>query len=217
LEPKFFQSVEELRNWFEAHGALAREVWIGYYKRGSGRTSVTYDEAVVEALCFGWIDGQVRRIDEHSYTNRFTPRGPRSTWSLLNVRRAEEMIRQGRMRPPGLRSFEARAPERTGVYAYEQGPPPAVPLDRAARAAFALRPGALEFFETQPPGYRRTLERWIMTAQRPETRSKRLSAVISASAAGRRVDPLHPYSGKGTPPPKPRAKKAGRRGRAGTP
>ena len=195
MRPRFFATREELRNWFEANAARATELWIGYYKRGSGRSSVGYPEAVLEALCFGWIDGQVRRIDDASYTNRFTPRGPKSTWSLANVENVRQLIREGRMRPAGLRAFEARTPERTGVYQYERGPPEDIPLDAAARAEFRRHQKAFAYFAATPTGYQRLLARWIMTARRPATRARRLAAVIAASAAGRRVDPVHPYDG----------------------
>jgi uncharacterized protein YdeI (YjbR/CyaY-like superfamily) len=197
MEPRFFATCDELHGWFEEHGAEAKELWIAYYKRGSGRNSVTYPEAVLEALCFGWIDGQVRRIDEHSYTNRFTPRGAKSTWSLVNVANALRLIREGRMRPSGRAAFEARAPERTGVYRYETGPPRDLPLDATTRSEFRGHAKAFAFFSAQPPGYRREMERWIMDARRPPTRARRLAALVAASQAGRRVDPVHPYGDTG--------------------
>jgi uncharacterized protein YdeI (YjbR/CyaY-like superfamily) len=204
MDPRFFATRDELRAWFEEHHAEAKELWIAYYKRGSGRTGVSYPEAVLEALCFGWIDGQVRRIDEHSYTNRFTPRGAKSTWSLVNVELAARLIREGRMRPAGRAAFEARAPERTGVYRYETGPPADVPLDPTTRREFRRHAAAFAFFSAQPPGYRREMERWIMVARRSPTRARRLAAVIVASGAGRRVDPVHPYAApsKRSPPRK---------------
>jgi len=194
MEPRFFATREELRAWFEANATSSTELWIGYFKKGTGRPGLRYDVAVIEALSFGWIDGQVRRIDEKSYTNRFTPRGAKSTWSLLNVRRARRLIREGRMRPPGLASFRERTAERTGVYNYERPVPSVVALDAASRKTFATHPRGQAFFERQPPGYRRTMVRWIMSARRPETRAKRLMAVIASSDSGRRVDPLRPYS-----------------------
>jgi uncharacterized protein YdeI (YjbR/CyaY-like superfamily) len=194
MEPKFFATREELRAWFEDHGEVEKELWIGYYKRGSGRTSVPYQEVVFEALCFGWIDGQVRRIDAQSYANRYTPRGPKSPWSLINVGHVERLIREGRMRPPGQRAFDARLPHRTGIYAYEQARRTPETLDATARAQFRAAGAAFGFFRQQPPGYRRTMEGWVMAARQPETRTRRLAALIEASRAQRRVDPLRPYS-----------------------
>ena len=196
--PRFFRTPDELRRWFEENGTTATEVWIAYYKRGTGRGGVTYPEAVEEALCFGWIDGQVRSLDALSYCNRFTPRRPHSIWSQQNVRRVRELERLGRMRPPGRRAFRARSPERTGIYSFEQGPRAEPALDAAARARFRADAAASRFFEGQPPGYRRQMIEWIMLARRPETRSRRLDAVLRMSAAGRRVDPLHPYAAPDT-------------------
>ncbi len=193
MTPRFFPNREDLRRWFEVHGRTEPELWIGYHKKGTGRTGVIYVEAVEEALCVGWIDGQVRRIDEHSYTNRFTPRGPKSIWSRLNVRRVRSLIRDGRMRPEGLRAFRARTPERTGVYTFEQRDPKRSALDPASRGTLRANSSAFAYFAAQPPGYQRDLVRWIMSAKRPGTRAKRLDAVILASKARRRVDPLRPY------------------------
>ncbi len=194
MEPRFFASREKLRAWFEGNGTTQRELWIAYPKRGTGRAGVTYDEAVLEALCYGWIDGQVRRIDEASYTNRFTPRGRLSTWSLVNVRRARRLIREGQMRPPGLRAFRARTADRTGIYRYERAARAPASLDAASAATFRANARAIEFFEAQPPGYRRASIEWIISARLPETRARRLSAVIARSAGGRRLDPLRPYA-----------------------
>ncbi|MCI4339771.1 MAG: YdeI/OmpD-associated family protein [Thermoplasmata archaeon] len=196
MRPKFFEGPEELRRWFEAYGTTESELWIGYYKKDTGRAGLTYAQAVDESLCFGWIDGQVRRIDAVSYTNRFTPRRPQSIWSLRNVRRVGELQRAGRMRPAGLRAFRARTPERTGVYEFERRAVTPARLDELSRRVFAADRPAFAFFEAQPPGYRRNFVRWIMAARRPETRERRLQAVIAASRAGRRVDPLRPYGNR---------------------
>ncbi len=193
MRPRFFQTSEELRSWFDTRGASESELWIGYYRKGTGRTGLAYDDAVDEALCHGWIDGQVRKVDELSYANRFTPRRPRSIWSLTNVQRVRRLIRDGRMRPSGLAAFRARTRERTGVHSFERPTGPEVVLDRSARERLASAPAALDFFEAQPPGYRRLMVRWVMGARRPATRARRLDAVISAALRGRRVDPLHPY------------------------
>jgi hypothetical protein len=116
----FFETPADLRAWFEANHTTVQEMWVGYHKTGTGKPSVTYPESVDEALCFGWIDGVRQRIDDVSYTNRFTPRQKRSTWSNVNIKRVEALIAQGRMHPAGLAAYEARGAERTGVYTYEQ-------------------------------------------------------------------------------------------------
>jgi uncharacterized protein YdeI (YjbR/CyaY-like superfamily) len=216
MKPRFFATREQLRAWFETHGSTEAELWIAYYKRGSDRTSVSYAEAVLEALCFGWIDGQVRRIDDVSYMNRYTPRGPKSTWSLANVANVRQLIDEGRMRPAGMRAFEARSASRTGVYAYERPPTAPISLDRDARSRFRENGGAWAFFREQPSGYQRGMERWITEARRPETRERRLLAVIAASAAHRRVDPLRPYRAT-VEPPTQRRRHASRSGDNGPP
>ncbi len=208
MRPRFFRSPSELRAWFEAHGGSERELWIGYYKKGSGRRSVTYPEAVDEALCAGWIDGQVRRVDESSYSNRYTPRRPGSRWSRTNVRRARQLLREGRMLPAGIRAFRARGPDRTDPNERSARAVPA--LDPDGRHRLAAVPAARRFFEAQPPGYRRVMVRWVLAARRPETRARRLDAILTASRAGRRLDPLRPYEA-GRPP---RRRPSGGTGRA---
>jgi uncharacterized protein YdeI (YjbR/CyaY-like superfamily) len=186
-EPLFFESAEELRAWFEAHHDTAPELQVGYYKVGTGRASITHPEAVDEALCVGWIDGVMHRIDDERYMVRFTPRRPQSRWSAINIERVAELEKAGRMRPAGLAAFARRTPERTGTYSYERG---TGTLDPAMEAAFRRKKRAWTFFEAQPPWYRRTAAYWVMSAKRPETREKRLAALIADSAAGRRIGVL---------------------------
>ncbi len=183
----FFPTPADLRAWFEEHHATARELWIGFYKTGTGKPSVTYPESVDEALCFGWIDGVRQRIDDVSYTNRFTPRQKRSTWSNVNIKRVEALIAQGRMHPAGLAVYEARSAERSGVYTYEQ---PAHELEAAYTAQVQANPAAWTFFLAQSAWYRRTAIRWVMSAKKEETRQKRLATLIEDSAQGRTVAPL---------------------------
>lgn len=189
MEPTFFATPAEFRAWLEAHHDRAAELWVGFRRKGSGRPSITWPEAVDEALCVGWIDGVRKRVDAESYAIRFTPRKPRSTWSAVNVGRVEALAREGRMRPAGLRAFEARAAERTAIYAYEQTGDAAT-LDGEAEARFRARPEAWAFFQAQPPSYRRTATWWVVSARREETRRKRLETLIGDSAAGRRIAPL---------------------------
>ncbi len=183
----FFPTPADLRAWFEANHATARELWIGFYKIGSGKPSVTYPESVDEALCFGWIDGVRQRIDDVSYTNRFTPRQKRSTWSNVNIKRVGELTAQGRMHPAGLAAYEARSAERSGVYTYEQ---PAHELEAVYTAQVQANPAAWAFFQAQSAWYRRTAIRWVMSAKQEETRQRRLATLIADSAAERTVAPL---------------------------
>jgi uncharacterized protein YdeI (YjbR/CyaY-like superfamily) len=188
LHPRFFADASELRTWLERHHADAPELLVGFHKKRSGRTSITWSEAVDEALCFGWIDGVRRRIDDDSYTIRFTPRRPQSTWSAVNIRRAQELRRTGRMRPAGLRAFEARADERSAIYSYEQRRDATLQPDQQRR--FRANRRAWEFFNAQPPSYRRTASWWVVSAKRDETRARRLDTLIRDSAEGRRIPPL---------------------------
>jgi uncharacterized protein YdeI (YjbR/CyaY-like superfamily) len=181
---RYFRSAAALRRWFAANHARSRELWIGFYKKGSGRPSVTYPEALDEALCVGWIDGVRKRMDDERYVQRFTPRTPRSYWSAVNTKRATALIEKGRMTPRGLAAFNARDPGQTARYSFEREkaafPPALVRAFKANRKAWA-------FFEAQPPSYRRTLTWFVVSARQDETRQKRLAKLVEASAAGRRL------------------------------
>jgi uncharacterized protein YdeI (YjbR/CyaY-like superfamily) len=149
---------------------------------------MTWPESVAEALCFGWIDGVRRRIDDESYSIRFSPRQARSTWSAVNIKLARRLIAEGRMTPAGLAAFEARSDERSAIYSHEQRH--AAQLDAEQEARLRAVPGAWEWFSSQTPSYRRAAAHWVTSAKRPETRERRLAALISDSAAGRPVKPL---------------------------
>lgn len=190
MEPIFFRTAAELRGWFEEHHATAGELWVGMWKRGSGETGVTWREAVDEALCVGWIDSVVRRIDDRSHMQRFTPRRPRSRWSDVNVARVRELVREGRMRPAGLAAYEARTPERTGTYTHEQAGE--LELPPHARARLEAVPGAREFFDAQTRTYRRQAIWWVLSAKREETRERRLASLVEESAAGRTLRQFTP-------------------------
>jgi uncharacterized protein YdeI (YjbR/CyaY-like superfamily) len=185
MSPTFFRSATAFRRWLERHHASATDLWVGFYKKASGRATLTYAESVEEALCFGWIDGVRKSIDADSYVNRFTPRRPGSVWSDINTRRALALIKEGRMRPAGLAAFTARDPRRSGVYSFEQRQ--AAALSRGEAAAFRANKAAWTFFQSQPPGYRRVVTWWVIGAKRPETRARRLRILIEDSAAGRRI------------------------------
>ena len=161
---------------------------MGFYKRGSGKPSITWAELVDEELCFGWIDGIRKGIDDASYSNRVTPRTARSTWSAINIARAKELIRLGRMRPAGLKAFERRTDDRSAIYSYEQRK--AARLDPAAERRFRTNKKAWTFFQAQAPGYQRTSIWWVISAKREETRQKRLATLIADSQRGLHVAPL---------------------------
>ena len=188
MQPTFFATPAEFRRWLTQHHRSERELWVGFRKKSSGRPSMTWPESVDEALCFGWIDGVRRSLDTESYVIRFTPRKVGSAWSTVNTRRADELIRAGRMRLAGLRALEARKPEKSGVYSFEQKS--AARLSAEAEAQFKANPAAWSFFESQPPGYRKTAVWWVRSAKREATRARRLERLIEDSAAGRRVAPL---------------------------
>jgi uncharacterized protein YdeI (YjbR/CyaY-like superfamily) len=184
---KVFASAAEFRRWLERHHASEREAWIGYYKKGVPKQSISYPEAVEEALCFGWIDGIGYRIDDEVTANRFTPRTKRSTWSAVNVRRVGELLAAGRMYPAGIAAFEARTPDNTGIYSYENRPPdlPETYLRRLRANAAAWR-----YWHGQTPGYRRGATWWVVSAKQEATRQRRLATLIEDSAAGRIIKPL---------------------------
>ncbi|HEY3349153.1 MAG TPA: YdeI/OmpD-associated family protein [Thermoanaerobaculia bacterium] len=193
-EPVFFETAADFRRWLEKNHAKATELFIGFLKKAPGRSSLTYFEALDEALCFGWIDGVRRSLDAERWFQRFTPRKAKSVWSLVNVRKAEALVALGRMAPAGLEAFESRDERRTGLYSFEQGKAPT--LGRLDLRAFRARPKAWAFFQAQPPGYRRTATFWVMSAKKPETKHRRLAQLIEDSAKGRRLGMLSRQAGK---------------------
>lgn len=186
--PAFFTSPAEFRAWLERHHEDSRELIVGFHKKGTGRPTMTWSEAVDQALCFGWIDGVRRRHDEGSYTVRFTPRKPRSTWSAVNVAKVAELERRGLMRAAGRRAFAARTDERTGIYSHERKEAATLPEDYERR--FRANDEAWAFFQAQPPGYRRTAIHLVVSAKRETTRERRLAQLIEDSAAGLRLKQL---------------------------
>jgi uncharacterized protein YdeI (YjbR/CyaY-like superfamily) len=188
MEPTFFATPAEFRAWLEEHHASESEVHVGFYKRGTGRPSMTWDESVDEALCFGWIDGVRHSLGEESYTIRFTPRKPGSIWSALNVARVGKLEERRRMTPAGRRAFAARTPERTGVYAFEQEAEAVFTPEEQSRLRADAEASA--WFAAQAPSYRRAATHWVVSAKRDETRERRLAQLISHSAQGRTVPPL---------------------------
>ena len=182
-----FTDAAQFRAWLEEHHDTATELWVGYYKKGVSRTSLSYPEAVEEALCFGWIDGITRRIDDEVYANRFTPRRKGSSWSAVNIAKVAELTAAGRMHAAGLRAFEERDRRKDASYSLERAAA-ALPADYEAR--LRADPGAWAYWQAQPPGYRRTATHWVVSAKREDTRLRRMATLIGDCAAGRRIKPL---------------------------
>jgi uncharacterized protein YdeI (YjbR/CyaY-like superfamily) len=184
---EFFETPASFGRWLRRHHRTARELWVGYYKKETGRPSLTWPESVREALRFGWIDGLRKSVDAESYRIRFTPRKPTSNWSAINIRMARELIAEGRMEAAGLAAFEARREERSRVYSYEQSGSSA---EAQIEAEIEGNRRAWAFFRAQPPWYRRTSARWVLSAKREETRRRRLATLIADSARARTIAPL---------------------------
>jgi uncharacterized protein YdeI (YjbR/CyaY-like superfamily) len=180
---KFFKSPADFRKWLQTHHASSKELAVGFYKKGSGRPSITWPESVDQALCFGWIDGIRRTIDDVSYQIRFTPRRRGSIWSSINIKRVEELTRDGLMDPAGLNAFEARKENKSGIYAYEQRSAE-LPADYEKR--LKENKAAWEFFHAQPEWYRKQAFWWVLSAKKEETRLKRLETLIEKCARGMR-------------------------------
>ena len=184
-EPLFFATPERFRAWLLKNHDRADELWVGYYRKDSDHPSITWPESVDEALCFGWIDGIRKKIDDQSYKIRFTPRRAKSTWSAVNIARVAVLTREGRMQPAGLATFARREEINSRTYSFENRE--TAKLAAADEREFQRDPVAWEFFQRQPAGYRRLVSWWVITAKRPKTRGDRLQRLINASRAGRRI------------------------------
>lgn len=185
MSARFFPSAAAFRAWLRQNHASKRELWIGFYKKASGLDGMTYAEAVEEALCYGWIDGIIRRIDAVSYMHRFSPRQPGSIWSTINVGHVARLSREGRMQPAGLAAFAARDPRKTGIYSFESRSELRLPASLTRQ--FKANPKAWAFFRSQAPSYQRMIVFKIATAKRPETRTRWLERAIAASSVGKRL------------------------------
>jgi uncharacterized protein YdeI (YjbR/CyaY-like superfamily) len=185
----FFETPAKFRAWLQKHHKTAAELWVGFYKKATGKPSITWQEAVDEALCFGWIDGIRKSVDAESYTNRFTPRRRGSVWSAVNTRRAVELIKEGRMRAAGKGAFAARDAAKTDAVSRVRD---AARLEKVHEAKFKANGAAWEFFSAQPPGYRRMAAWWVLSAKRNETQARRLATLIQMSASGQRLVPIQP-------------------------
>ena len=186
--PRFFATPARWRKWLERNHDRESVLWVGFYKVGSGRRSITWPLSVDEALCFGWIDGLRRRIDDEAYKIRFSPRKRTSTWSRVNVARMAELEAEGRVLPPGRAAFQRRKEARTGRYGYEQSRPSAFPSAFARRLEANSK--ARTFFRSKAPGYQKACLHWVMSAKRSETRERRFALLLEDCAAGRTIKPL---------------------------
>lgn len=188
MDVVFFPTPDDFRAWLEANHQSAQELWVGYYKKDSGRPSISWPESVDQALCFGWIDGIRKRIDDESYKIRFTPRKPSSIWSAVNIARVAELTELGLMQPAGVAAFEKRKEDKSAIYTYEQRDSVSLPEDyerqlKANEAAWA-------YFQARPPSYQKAALHWVMSAKKEETRLKRLATLIDDSQHGRFIPPF---------------------------
>ena len=184
-ETRFFATPEDFRKWLKTHHENTRELWVGFYKKGSGRPSITWPESVDEALSVGWIDGLRKTIDAESYKIRFTPRKATSNWSAVNIGRVQELTRLGLMRPTGVKAFARRKEESSGTYSYENRK--SAVLEQAAEERFRSGAKAWRFFQKQTASYRQTLIWWVISAKKGQTRKRRLEKLIAQSEAGKRM------------------------------
>lgn len=187
MNPTFFATPKLWRQWLQKNHAKADELWVGFYKKDSGTPSITWPESVDQALCFGWIDGIRKGIDERRYAIRFTPRRARSIWSAVNLKRVPELIELGLMKPAGLKAYEARQENRTSAYSYEARPKE---LPAAYAKPFCANKAAWAFWQTRPASYQRAAIWWVVGAKQEATRQKRLAALIEDSANGRTIPAL---------------------------
>lgn len=183
----FFPDQDDFRKWLEQNHQNETELQVGFYKVGSGKPSITWEQSVEVALCFGWIDGIRRSIDGESYTIRFTPRKPSSNWSAKNIKTVERLISQGLMQPAGLAAFEKRKEDKSGLYSYENA---VIELPEEFEEKLNENKKARAFFQSQPPSYRKPAMRWIMSAKQESTRIARLNQLIADSEVSRKIKPL---------------------------
>jgi uncharacterized protein YdeI (YjbR/CyaY-like superfamily) len=185
---KFFKNQSELRLWFEKNHDKKTEQWIGFYKTNSGKANITWPQSVDEALCFGWIDGIRKSIDEKSYKIRFTPRKSRSIWSKVNINRVAELTKLGLMQPSGLHIFNKRDAEISNRYSFERE---SVILKEEYEKKFRKNKTAWNYFESLPVSYKKPAIWWVMSAKKEETQIKRLDILINDSEKGQKIPPLN--------------------------
>jgi uncharacterized protein YdeI (YjbR/CyaY-like superfamily) len=184
MDVEFFKSQADFLVWLEDHHDQLKEQWVGYFKKNSGQPTITYQESVDAALCYGWIDGLKNAIDGDRYKIRFTPRKPTSTWSQTNINRVAELQALGKMKPAGMQAYQLRKENKSGIYSYEQR---SVDLDRPYADRLNQNPSAREFYQAQSDSYRKAANWWVVSAKTEETRLKRLDQLITCSAEGQKI------------------------------
>ncbi len=184
MAPSFFATPADFRKWLQKNHTIKTELVVGFYKISSGKKSITWSESVDQALCFGWIDGIRKSIDEESYSIRFTPRKPGSIWSSVNIKKMEVLKNQGLMHPKGIESFEKRKDDKSGIYAYEKAP---VALSKDFEKKLKANKKAWAFIKSMPPTYQKIVTNWVMSAKQEATRIKRLNDLINDSEAGLKI------------------------------
>ena len=184
--PVFFETAEDFRAWLAAHAHETKELLVGFHKVGTGKPCMTWSDSVDQALCYGWIDGVRKRVDDATYTIRFTPRKAGSIWSAVNIDKVAKLREQGLMTPAGEAAFAQRSEDRSRVYSHERETPAELSPEDLAR--FQRHKAAWAFFESCPPGARKRMLHVVTSAKRPETRAARLDRLIAACAEGRRLD-----------------------------
>jgi uncharacterized protein YdeI (YjbR/CyaY-like superfamily) len=177
MHPVFFANQEEFRQWLEKNHQTKTELQVGYYKVDTGKPSLTWSESVDQALCFGWIDGVRKSLDAESYTIRFTPRNPKSTWSAVNISKVEELTEKGLMKPAGLAKYNQRKESKSRVYSYENLPEE---LSELFAKQFMENKKAWNYYQSKAPSYRKVTARWVMSAKQEATRLKRLQNLIAS-------------------------------------
>ena len=187
MKPIFFKNQNELRKWFEKNYNKKKEIWIGFYKKDSGKANFTWSQSVDQAICFGWIDGIRKSIDEESYMIRFTPRNPRSNWSAVNIKKVKELTKLNLMHPAGIEAFQKREEKRSEVYSFEQNK---VKLNSNYELQFKLNKTAWKFFQSLPPSTKKPSIWWVMSAKREETQLRRLNVLIKSSEKKEKIPPL---------------------------
>lgn len=187
----FFPTPKDFRAWLKKHHASKAVLWVGYYKKATGKASITWPESVEEALCYGWIDGVRKKIDDEAYKVRFTPRRANSIWSKKNIDSVQQLLKEGRMQAAGIKTFESRQEEKSGLYSLEQKK--ALNFSKTLRAQFEKEAAAWTFFNDQPPGYKKTITQWVMSAKREDTQQRRFDRLLALSKESRRVDLLSPF------------------------
>lgn len=188
MEAKFFKNKQTFRSWLLDNYNKCQELWVGYYKKGTGKPSISYPESVDEALCFGWIDGLKKSIDDERYMQRFTPRKSKSNWSDVNTKRMETLIKEGLAHPNGIKVFESRDKTKPSEYSFEQEN---IELKEAYLKQLQAHPIAWEYFQSTPKSYQKPAIWWIISAKTNETREKRLQILLECSEKGEKVPPLN--------------------------